>query len=175
MECDSKAAWREMKEFTVTGTEFNYYLLCHRKLWLFSHDIHMEHTSDSVFMGKLIDEHSYPRAKKEIMIDGVVKIDFMDEGVVHEVKKSNNMEEAHIGQILYYIYCLRQKGVDIRKGVINYPKQKRLTEVELTPEKEGEIKETIQKICEVEALAAAPDVLNAKICKKCGYEDFCYS
>ena len=66
----------------------------------------MEHTSDNVFMGKLIDEHSYPRTKKEILIDGVVKIDFMDDGVVHEVKKSNRMEEAHVGQLLYYIYCL---------------------------------------------------------------------
>jgi len=160
---------------TVTGTEFNYFFLCKRKLWLFAHGITMEHTSDNVFMGKLIDEHSYPRAKKEIMIDGVVKIDFMDEGVVHEVKKSNKTEEAHIGQLLYYIYCLRQKGVDIRKGVINYPKQKRTTEIELTPDKENEIEETIQRISEVKALAAVPDVLNAKICKKCGYEDFCYS
>lgn len=160
---------------TVTGTEFNYFCLCKRKLWLFSHGITMEHTSDNVFMGKLIDEHSYPKAKKEIMIDGVVKIDFMDDGVVHEVKKSNKMEEAHIGQLLYYIYCLRQKGADIRKGVINYPKQKRTTEIELTPDKEGEIKETIQRISEVKGLEAAPEVLNAKICKKCGYEDFCYS
>ena len=62
----------------ITGTEVNYYLLCKRKLWLFSRGIQMEHTSDNVFMGKLIDEHSYRRAKKEILIDGIVKIDFMD-------------------------------------------------------------------------------------------------
>ncbi len=135
----------------------------------------MEHTSDNVLMGKLIDEHSYPRAKKEILIDGVVKIDFMDDGVVHEVKKSNKMEKAHVGQILYYIYCLRQKGVDIRKGIINYPKQRRTTEVELTPEKEIEIGETVDKVKEIERLELPPEVLNSKICKKCGYEDFCYS
>lgn len=164
-----------MTELTVTGTEFNYYHLCRRKLWLFSHDIHMEHTSDNVLLGKLIDEHTYPRAKKEIMIDGVVKIDFMDDGVVHEVKKSNRMEEAHIGQLLYYLYCLRQKGVDIRKGIINYPKQKRTTEVELTPEKEEEIAATLPKIYEIKEMEKTPDVLNAKICRKCGYEDFCYS
>ncbi|MBF0505668.1 MAG: CRISPR-associated protein Cas4 [Nitrospirae bacterium] len=164
-----------MLMFDITGTEFNYYLLCHRKLWLFKHDIHMEHTSDNVFMGRLIDEHSYPRAKKEILIDGVVKIDFMDDGAVHEVKKSNKMEEAHIGQLLYYIYCLRQKGVDIRKGIINYPKLRRTTEVELTPEKETEIAGGLGKIKEIEAMKQPPSVLNAKICKKCGYEDFCYS
>ncbi len=159
----------------ITGTEFNYYHLCKRKLWLFSHGIQMEHTSDNVLLGKLIDEHSYPRQKKEIMIDGVIKIDFLDDEAVHEVKKSNKMEDAHIGQLFYYIYCLRQKGMDIRKGVINYPKQRRTTEVELTEEKEYEIAETINKIYKIETMERPPDVLNSKICKKCGYEDFCYA
>ena len=162
-------------ETKITGTEVNYYLLCKRKLWLFSRGITMEHTSDNVFMGKLIDEHSYPRTKKEILIDGVVKIDFMDDGVVHEVKKSNRMEEAHVGQLLYYIYCLRQKGVDIRKGIINYPKQRRTTEIELTEEKEAEIRRMMDQVLEVRNMETSPEVLNAKICKKCGYEDFCYS
>lgn len=40
----------------VTGTEFNYYHICRRKLWLFSHGIQMEHTSDNVLIGKLIDD-----------------------------------------------------------------------------------------------------------------------
>ena len=159
----------------VTGTEFNYYLLCKRKLWLFSHDVEMEHTSDNVLIGKLIDEESYARKKKEIIIDGAVKIDFLDDNTVHEIKKSNRMEDVHIGQVLYYIYRLRQKGVDIRKGVINYPKQKRTTDVILTPEKEGEIKDTVEKVIEIKNAEHAPDVLNSKICKKCGYEDFCYS
>lgn len=166
---------RDAKQIALTGTEFNYYHICHRKLWLFSRGIQMEQTSDAVFMGKTIHEHSYMRERKEMLIDGAIKIDFMDEGAVHEVKKSNKMEESHIGQVLFYVYCLRQKGVDIRKGVINYPKQRRTTEVELTPEKEDEIAEAIGKIQEIEALERPPGVLNSKICKKCGYEDFCYS
>lgn len=159
----------------VTGTEFNYYLLCKRKLWLFSHGIQMEHTSDNVLIGKLIDEESYARERKGIVIDGVVKIDFIDDNTVHEVKKSNRMEEVNIGQVLYYIYRLRQKGVDIRKGVINYPMQKRTTEVMLTSEKENGTRDTVEKVVEVKNLKLSPDVLNSKICKKCSYEDFCYS
>ncbi len=159
----------------VTGTEFNYYLLCKRKLWLFAHDVEMEHTSDNVLLGKLIDEESYSRKKKEIIIDNAVKIDFFDNNTVHEVKKSNKMEDVHIGQVLYYIYRLRKKGVDIRKGVINYPKQKRTTEVILTPERENEIKNTVEKVIKIKNAEQAPDVLNSKICKKCSYEDFCYS
>lgn len=164
-----------MSDLTITGMEFNYFHICHRKLWLFSHGIQMEQTSDNVLLGKLIDEHSYPRERKEMLIDGVIKIDFMDDEAVHEVKKSSRMEDAHIGQTLYYIYCLRQKGVDIQKGVINYPKLRRTTEIELTPEKEIEIKDTIEKVKNIESMAEPPQVLNSRICKKCGYEDFCYS
>jgi CRISPR-associated exonuclease Cas4 len=159
----------------ITGTEFNYYHVCKRKMWLFSHDIQMEQNSDAVYMGKLIHEHSYTRKDKEILIDGAIRIDFLDEEGVHEVKKSDKMEESHIAQILYYIYCLRQKGMDIRKGVINYPKQKRTTDVFLTEEKETGIAAALDEIKLTKMLTIPPDTLNARICKKCSYEDFCYA
>ena len=166
---------KSLLNIPITGTEFNYYHICHRKLWLFSHGIQMEQESDNVLLGKLLHEHSYPRQKKEILIDGVIKIDFLDGDAVHEVKKSNKMEDSHIGQLLYYIYCLRQKGVDIRKGIINYPKQRRTIEIELTEEKESGIRDTIKKIQEIKTLKQPPEILNSRICKKCGYEEFCYA
>lgn len=109
------------------------------------------------------------------MIDGVIRIDFLDDEAVHEVKKSDSMQASHEEQLLYYIFCLRQKGVDIKKGIINYPKQKRTIELELTPEKEVEIGDTLIKIRELEAAPHPPAVLESKICKRCGYEDFCYA
>ena len=33
---------------TPTGTHFNYYHICRRKLWLFANGINMEHVSDTV-------------------------------------------------------------------------------------------------------------------------------
>ena len=36
---------------------------------VFSHQLDMEHTSDLVRIGKLIDEESYNREKKHIMVD----------------------------------------------------------------------------------------------------------
>lgn len=159
----------------ITGTEFNYYHICKRKLWLFSHDIEMEQNSDTVYLGKLIHENSYTRKNKEILIDGAIRIDFLDDEGVHEVKKSDKMEESHIAQTLYYIYCLRQKGMDIRKGVINYPKQKLIKDVFLTEEKETEITGIISDIKKIKALDLPPVALNARICKSCSYEDLCYA
>ena len=91
----------------VTGTQIAYYHLCHRKLWLFANGIRMEHTSDLVAEGKLIDENSYPqRAEKwqELAIEGI-KIDHYDaqHNIVREVKKSSKKEAAHIAQLKYYL------------------------------------------------------------------------
>lgn len=164
-----------MNNLYITGTEFNYYFVCHRKLWLFTHNIDMEQESDNVLLGKLLHENSYKREKKEILIDGMVKIDFLDEEGVHEVKKSNKMEEAHTWQTLYYIYRLMQKGCSVRRGIINYPKQRRTVEVELTTEKEKEIEKTLEKIARIKLLPIPSEVLNSKICKKCSYQEFCFA
>ena len=62
---------------TITGTHFNYYQLCHRKLWLFANGINMEQESDLVYEGKLVHESSYPQRTaryEEVEIDGV-KVD----------------------------------------------------------------------------------------------------
>ncbi len=54
----------------LTATHINYYHICHRKLWLFANGITMEHTSDTVYDGKLLHETSYPqRAEKHTEID----------------------------------------------------------------------------------------------------------
>ena len=91
-----------------TGTHFNYYHVCHRKLWLSANSITMEHTSDLVSEGRLIHQESYPNRSaryEEVAIDGV-KVDFYDPraSVIHEIKKSNKVEAAHLWQLKYYMY-----------------------------------------------------------------------
>ncbi|MCL5459918.1 CRISPR-associated protein Cas4, partial [Loigolactobacillus coryniformis] len=87
------------------GTHIAYLHTCHRKLWLFANGIQMEHTSDKVGEGKLIAETTFlDRARKytELAIDGI-KIDFYDakSKVIHEVKKSDKVEHAHLAQVNY--------------------------------------------------------------------------
>jgi CRISPR-associated exonuclease Cas4 len=38
----------------ITPTHINYYHFCHRKLWLFSHGLQIEQTSDLVSEDRLI-------------------------------------------------------------------------------------------------------------------------
>ena len=104
-----------MKDNTehITGTEVAYYFVCARKLWFFAHNIQCEQESDAVRMGRHIHETSYRREKKEISIDGVIVVDWIDHDkkVIHEVKKSASMEKAHTWQLKYYMWYLEQKVV----------------------------------------------------------------
>ena len=102
---------------TITGTHFNYYQLCRRKLWLFANGINMEQESDLVYEGKLVHESSYPQRTskyEEVEIDGI-KVDFYDakNKVIHEIKKSNKVDKAHEWQLKYYMYAFEQHGLDI--------------------------------------------------------------
>lgn len=161
----------------LTGTHINYYFICHRKLWLFSHGVQMEQTSDTVLLGKLIDESSYERKDKSIDIDGTIVIDRIDEkqGVLHEVKKSDSMEDSHRWQVLYYLWYLKQKGVDLAKGQIDYPKLKQNVEVTLTPEREEELRRTMSKVEEVMNQTEPPERINKRFCKTCSYFELCWA
>lgn len=60
---------------TVSGTHFNYFMVCQRKLWLLAHGITMEQESELVHEGKLIHENSYPQRNpncEEIAVDGLL-------------------------------------------------------------------------------------------------------
>ncbi|NKQ39116.1 MAG: Dna2/Cas4 domain-containing protein, partial [Methanosarcinales archaeon] len=108
---------------TITGVKISYYFICKSKLWLFSHNIQMEHNSENVKIGKIINESSYGRDKKDVRIDNTICVDFIkkrDGLEIHEIKKSKKMDDAHRWQLIYYLYYLNQKGVDAI-GVLNYP------------------------------------------------------
>lgn len=165
----------DKENIRVTGVMINYYFICKRKLWYFSHGIQMEQEHDNVIIGKLIDENSYGREKKHIMIDGVINIDFMDGmKVIHEVKKSKSIEEAGIWQLKYYIYYLKNKGIDEIKGLIDYPTLKQRVKVELTESDEIRVKEILEDIQSIVSGKNIPDLLNNKVCKSCAYYEMCY-
>jgi CRISPR-associated exonuclease Cas4 len=159
---------------SITATQLNYYFVCKRKLWLFSHQINMEHTSETVELGKLIHEKSYSREKKEIQI-GPIKIDFIGkDGIIHEIKKTPKMEKAHSWQVKYYIWYLKQLGVENLKGEIDYPKLKKRTEIILDDDDEKEIEKILHEIANIISQEDIPPVINKDFCEKCSYYELCY-
>ncbi|TQD24010.1 CRISPR-associated protein Cas4 [Methanolobus vulcani] len=160
----------------ITGVKINYYHICHTKLWLFSHNIALEHEHENVNIGKQLHEERYTRNKKEVTIDNTISIDFVKQhnGVMelHEIKKTKKMEDAHLRQMLYYLYYLRKRGIEAR-GVMNYPLLNQTKDVELTPEEEKNIEDDIRGIEQI-VTGRMPHPKRIRICPKCAYFEFCF-
>ncbi|MEM3713656.1 MAG: CRISPR-associated protein Cas4 [Nitrososphaeria archaeon] len=157
-----------------TGTQINYYFICKRKLWLFSHSIELESESDLVLLGRLLHEESYKNKKlKEVSLERI-KIDFIDkEAEIHEVKRSRKMESAHLYQLLYYLYFIKQYAGKVMKGVLDYPLLKRRVKVELDAEKEKELQDILQDIKRIVG-GAPPKEEWKKYCRSCAYRELCW-
>ncbi|HPO55983.1 MAG: CRISPR-associated protein Cas4 [Ignavibacteriaceae bacterium] len=159
----------------MTGTQISYYFHCRRHLWLFSHKIHMEHNSDNVSLGKHISDSTFKRVNHEIQIDDIV-LDFFDpiKKIVHEVKKTDKMEEIHIWQLKYYIYRLEEKGISGVTGVLNYPKLRKTLSVRLSDNDRIKITEIVTEVDAIIHQSEAPSLINKPFCKKCSYYELCY-
>jgi len=163
----------------INGTYISYYFHCPRHLWLFARNVRMEDTSEDVLIGKLISLTTYERKEHDIPIidnDNYIVLDFIDRRrkIIHEVKKSNKMEELHVWQVKYYIYVLEKMGIEGYKGVIDYPKQRRRVNVELTDEDRKTLGKAIRAFEEILSKEYPPPVINKPYCKKCSYYEFCY-
>ncbi len=162
----------------VIATHINLYHVCKRELWLHANGINMEHTSDLVYDGKLIHETSYPQRSEryeEVAIDGI-KIDYYDarNKVIHEIKRSDKVEPAHMWQVKYYIYVLERNGVKNVTGILEYPTLRQTTNVELTDDDREKIDQMEKEIMKIIRSDNCPPMLHSKICKSCSYYDFCY-
>ncbi|MBB6713828.1 CRISPR-associated protein Cas4 [Clostridium gasigenes] len=164
----------DFEDYKTLGVKINYYYICKRKLWLFSKGISFEKYNDRVLQGKVVHETSYKREQnKEIEIDGNIKIDIIDKNFIREVKISSKMEESDRMQLLYYLYYLKNMGIE-RRGKINYVKEKRVEEIELTNDDIQEIERVLVEIKEIDLLDKAPRNIKKPFCKKCSYYEFCY-
>lgn len=171
----------------INATLINLYRVCTRGCWLHANGINMEQTSDLVADGKLIEEESYLQRSKKysqvelfISFEGVNlsgKIDFFDtiNKVVHETKRSNKVEVAHIWQVKFYLWLLQLNEIEAEKGVIEYPRLREKEDVFLGLSDINYLQTTVKELKKLVKSEYCPPVINAKICKSCSYYDFCYA
>ncbi|NKF06726.1 CRISPR-associated protein Cas4 [Clostridium gasigenes] len=159
----------------ISGMMIYYYIVCKRKLWYFYNQIQMEADNENVKIGKVLDETAYGREEKHINIDDVISIDYIkNRGVLHEVKKSRKIEEAGIMQIKYYLYYLKQRGVEGITGKVDYPLLKQSVDIELTAEDEKYIETVLIDLKELVNKPLPPLLERKSICKSCAYFELCY-
>lgn len=158
----------------TNGIKINYLYVCERKLWLFDRGIQMESNSDKVLIGKLLSDYSYPKeTTREILIDNLICIDIVGDEEIREVKYSNRLANADRIQILYYLYYLKMIGIE-KKGVINYPKQRKKEEITLTKEAEREVEQALLNVQNIVSMEKPPELKKKPYCAKCAYYEFCW-
>lgn len=164
----------DFESLKVNGIKVNYYAICRRKLWLFSHFIRLEQDSDRVALGKLLHERSYSYlSKREIMLDNLVKLDVLEDGKVVEVKYSRKMAQAARLQLAYYLYYLRQRGIEA-EGELRFPKERRRETFHLSEEDIQKVQAALKEIAELEALPSPPPARFSRTCQSCSYAEFCW-
>ena len=99
------------------------------------------------------------------------QVDHADHEPAH-IGTGHIVENAHLRQILFYLYYLKQKGVDAQ-GVMNYPLLNQTREVILTPDDEKNIEDDMRGIEEI-VTGRMPHPKRTRICPKCAYFEFCF-
>ena len=161
----------------VSGTLVWYYYICPREVWLIGHQINPDEDDANVSLGRFIQDYSYPRERKELLI-GHSKMDVFhvsDDGlVVGEVKKSSWYRDSARMQLAFYLSELKQRGIKAT-GELRFPREKRKEEVVLDEETEQELDRVRREILRILYLPKPPEPAKIRVCKKCAYAEFCWS
>ncbi|NJB84459.1 CRISPR-associated exonuclease Cas4 [Lewinella marina] len=107
-----------------------------------------------------------------------MKIDHFDprEKVVKETKKSPKLKFAHVAQVKYYLYLLELRGIKAATGQVEYPRQKRTTEVSLlAADRDTTIPGWLAEIERITQLEKCPEIVRKSYCRSCAFHDFCFS
>ena len=163
----------------LTGTHINYFFVCKRKLWLWANGIYMEHESQAVEDGLFIHQTSYRRRTNDLMeiTIGRVKVDYYDpvRGIVHEVKKSDKIEKAHIWQIKYYMAALWKRGLNVKYGVLEYPRLRLRKKISFNPDTDLDlIKKLENQVKQIITSSRPPKLKRKSYCRACSYYEFCF-
>lgn len=167
----------ETEEGRVNGTLIWYYYVCKREVWLIAHNINADQDNEFLDVGRFIHENSYKRDRKEINV-GNVKLDVLqrDEGrwVVGEVKKSSKYVLSAKMQLLYYLWILKEMGIDV-KGELLFPEEKKRVEVLADEESLKELKSAEEDIVRIINQSMPPVAQRIPFCKNCAYLEFCWA
>ncbi len=153
---------------------FQAYLTCPREAWLEYHGIISDQEHEYLALGRLVHEGSYQRARKEIFVDQLLKVDLFRDEMIAEVKKSSRHKEAARLQLAFYLYYLKhEKGLEF-EGVLLFPKERKTERLRLTPELEERITSLIEEMLPVLLSETPPPVKKSKYCRTCSFQEVCW-
>ena len=150
------------------------YIICKREAWFYYHGITSSEDHTLMSIGRLIHEISYARERKEIIVDGFLKLDMIKNTLIAEVKKSSRKIDAARLQLAYYLYYLKEeKGLSLT-GVLLFPKERKKEEVILDEELEKKIKNLLKIMRRDLSSPVPPKAEKTRYCKVCSFYEMCW-
>jgi CRISPR-associated exonuclease Cas4 len=166
---------KSLKDFIANGTLIWYYYICKREVWLISHGIEPPET-EPILLGRLIHKESYKKYRKELFVDGKIKVDLLEgKKVVGEIKKSSRYLESAKMQLAFYLYYLEVEKGEKLEGELLIPEERKRIKVVLTNKLRNELKKAIFEIERIVSAPTPPSAQKIKYCKNCAYKEFCWS
>ncbi len=142
-----------------------------------AHELNPEHENTFLELGRLVHEDAYSRDKKEFTFPGM-KIDILQkkEGklIIGEIKKSSKTVKSAKMQLAYYLWRLEKMGVQA-KGELLFPRERKRIPIELTESLRSELGKTIEDIEKIVTSKSPLPPVRSRFCKKCAYQEFCWS
>ena len=162
----------------ITGTLVWYAMICDREVWLMAHELEPERENARLEWGRFLGEMAYPRSRKrEISLPGM-KLDLVERDgprlVVGEVKSSSRFVDAARMQVLFYLWRLREMGVEA-EGELRFPEERRRVSVRLDEEGEAALQEVMARIEAILQQPQPPPPKRIRYCRVCAYREFCWS
>jgi len=165
------------EEIRITGTLIDCYYICKRETWLMSRNIIPDQENKFIELGRFINESSYRRNRKQIHLENIV-IDLTklndQKLIVGEIKKSSKAEKAATMQLCFYLYTLREHGIEA-EGELLFPKEKKKEKVVLDEETTKELESAMDEIKKITSQDIPLPAVKIKYCRNCAYREFCWS
>lgn len=154
-----------------------YYTICPREVWLMANHIEPDQDNENILIGRIIHESSYERETKDVEIEGM-KFDLVKGKagnlLVGEIKKSSRAAESSRLQLAFYLYRLKQMGVEA-KGVLMFPTERKRIEVILDDELIETLENIMTNITRILDSGSPPPAVRNKYCRQCGYNELCWA
>ncbi|HHY39318.1 MAG TPA: CRISPR-associated protein Cas4 [Clostridia bacterium] len=161
----------------IIGSLVQAFFICPREVWLMSRQICPDEDNVHLEIGRLISRQSYERERKEVRL-GHLAIDLVRRGdrqfIIGEVKKSSRAREAARMQLAFYLYELREMGIEA-EGELLFPEERRRERVILNEKLAQEVAEVKVRISALIALEKPPAPARIPYCAKCAYDELCWA
>jgi len=174
----------------IGGMLVGYYVVCPRKAWLSLRGVWMEQESETVALGRLVDQRSYRRRDGVVLEaeapDGTRLVGQIDganlrEGVLHETKYGRSCEDAHRWQLRFYLWLLQRCGIARADGTpftgrLDYPKLRQTEPVTLCTDDVAWLERTVAALAAL-AVSDTPPTRHTRraFCRKCAFEELCHA